>query len=144
MVESCPPVRSIIHCISHSCSKQDKQALYYLTALLLGNNPAAHGVVLTSADVITASCAPLVKVRRFSYGHVRKQIKITDNLNQGYIALLLVFFRKWFWQELIFGMTTMSFGLGKPSPGQKLMRLPLLIPACSGWDHHSSYFPTND
>ena len=25
------------------------------------------------------------------------------------------FFRKWFWQELIFGMTTMTFGLGKPS-----------------------------
>ena len=28
------------------------------------------------------------------------------------------FFRKWFWQELIFGMTTMAFGLGKPNPGQ--------------------------
>ena len=31
----------------------------------------------------------------------------------------LHFFRKWFWQELIFGMTTMAFDLGKPSPGQK-------------------------
>ena len=29
------------------------------------------------------------------------------------------FFRKWFWQELIFGMTNMTFGLGKPSSGQK-------------------------
>ena len=31
------------------------------------------------------------------------------------------FFRKKFWQELIFGMTTMAFGLGKPNPGQKLV-----------------------
>ena len=28
------------------------------------------------------------------------------------------FFRKWFWQELIFGMATMVFGLGKPSQAQ--------------------------
>ena len=33
------------------------------------------------------------------------------------------FFRKWFWQELIFGMTTMAFGLGKPSPGQYCVAL---------------------
>ena len=38
---------------------------------------------------------------------------------QVYFALSLVFFRKWFSQELIFDMTTMDFGLGKPSPGQK-------------------------
>ena len=36
-----------------------------------------------------------------------------------FTRLFFFFFRKWFWQELIFGMTTMDFGLGKPSPGQK-------------------------
>ena len=34
-------------------------------------------------------------------------------------TLTRFFFRKWFWQRLIFGMTTMAFGLVKPSPGQK-------------------------
>ena len=29
------------------------------------------------------------------------------------------FSRKWFWQELIFGMSTMAYDLGKPSPSQK-------------------------
>ena len=44
---------------------------------------------------------------------------VLNNRAQRYFALLLVFFRKWFWQVLIFGMTTMAFGLGKPIPGQK-------------------------
>ena len=38
----------------------------------------------------------------------------------GVLRTFTRFFRKWFWQELIFGMTTMVLGLGKPSPGQKL------------------------
>ena len=37
----------------------------------------------------------------------------------GVLRTLLVFFRNWFWQKLIFGMTTMAFGLGKPSPGHR-------------------------
>ena len=38
-----------------------------------------------------------------------------ERSGKRYFTLLLVFPRKWFWQELIFGMTTMAFALGKPN-----------------------------
>ena len=70
-----------------------------------------------------------IRFRQLSASHVI----ITSE--SGVLRIFTRFFRKWLWQELIFGMTTMTFGLGKPSPGLKrTMYLPsgLLLSGKSG------------